>query len=281
MWPRTSPERVQASYTVIEGSAGLRFVQVDFAAEVRMALHCHEEAASLNYCLAGRLEEVREREQCVYPAATLSVMPAGVVHANRFPRGASAFLIVLEQPWLVRLSPAVELLGRPASFAGGWTSWMLGRMHHEFRRADAVTPLVLEGLLLELLAGLARHAAAQEGSSAPRWLREAVDYLHAHFREPLSPDEAAAAVGVHPAHLMRVFRRCQGCTVGEYVRRLRVEYGRRLVETTDLPLGAIALEAGFCDQGHFSRALKALTGRRPGELRASRRDARLVHPTRS
>src|SRR5437764_1074511 len=79
---------------VLYGSAGLRFVRIDFPGEHLMPPHVHEEAASLNFCLAGTLQEFRDRRTFLHGPASLSLMPAGVFHANRFPAGASAFMVV-------------------------------------------------------------------------------------------------------------------------------------------------------------------------------------------
>ena len=80
-------------------------------------------------------------------------------------------------------------------------------------------------------------------------------------------DALAAAVGVHPSHLMRAFRQHHGCTVGEYVRRLRLEYACHLLSTTATSLTQTALDAGFAGQSHFNRAFKAFTGMTPSEFR--------------
>jgi AraC family transcriptional regulator len=73
-------------------------------------------------------------------------------------------------------------------------------------------------------------------------------------------------VGVHPAHLARVFRQQYGCTLGDYVRRLRVEFACRRMTTGDTPLVEIALAAGFADQSHFTKTFKSLVGITPAEF---------------
>jgi AraC family transcriptional regulator len=80
----------------------------------------------------------------------------------------------------------------------------------------------------------------------------------------------ASAVGVHPVHLARSFREAHGASVGEYLRRLRVEFAQREVLRTDAPLSEIALSAGFCDQSHFGRTFKRHTGVTPAQARAAR-----------
>jgi AraC family transcriptional regulator len=94
--------------------------------------------------------------------------------------------------------------------------------------------------------------------------------IRARFAEPLSLSEIAQAVNVHPAHLAREFRRWYRCAVGEYVRRVRVEFARDALLATDAPLFEIAYRAGFADHSHFTRTFKRLTGMTPYEFRATK-----------
>jgi AraC family transcriptional regulator len=86
-------------------------------------------------------------------------------------------------------------------------------------------------------------------------------------------------VGVHPDHLVHAFRRQYHCTVGEYVRQLRIEFACRQITSSDMPLAEIAVEAGFADQSHFTKTFKRLVGMTPSEFQRHSRPSRL-HTTR-
>ena len=149
---------------------------------------------------------------------------------------------------------------------------MLGtRLYDEFRHTDELSPLAFEGLTLELLAECSRQAARTRDHQPPRWLRRVSDLAQARFRERLALGAIAESVGVHPAHLARVFRRFHGCTLGDYVRKLRVEFACHCLTTSDAPLADIALAAGFSDQSHFSNTFKRHTGVPPAAFRRSAR----------
>jgi AraC family transcriptional regulator len=76
-------------------------------------------------------------------------------------------------------------------------------------------------------------------------------------------------VGVHPVYLASEFRKHFGCTIGEYVRKLRVEFACRRISESDSPLSDIAIAAGFSHQSHFSRTFKAVTGMTPAGYRTA------------
>ena len=51
-----------------------------------------------------------------------------------------------------------------------------------------------------------------------------MEILHAEFCRPFSLAAIAQRVGAHPVQLARAFRRSHRMTVGQYVRKLRVDY---------------------------------------------------------
>ncbi len=82
-------------------------------------------------------------------------------------------------------------------------------------------------------------------------------------------DEIAKIADLSVSQLDRRFKQLFQMTPQQYVIRVRVhEATRRLLET-DHALGVIALETGFYDQAHFTRAFKALMGCSPSAYRMS------------
>jgi AraC family transcriptional regulator len=160
-------------------------------------------------------------------------------------------------------------LDRTAEFNYGSAVWLAKILYDEFYRMDRASPLAIEGLTLGMMAEVSRRHVKTSDGTSPRWLEQARDFLHAHFSEELTLEGIAGAVGTHPVHLARVFRQYYGCTVGEYMRRLRVEFACREMSLTNRPLLQGALEAGFYDQSHFSRTFKKIVGLTPTAYRAS------------
>jgi len=101
-------------------------------------------------------------------------------------------------------------------------------------------------------------------------VQKARDFVHDRFQESISLADVADFAEVHPVSLARAFRRTYHCTVGDYVRKLRIEFACQKLAGSDAPLVEIALSAGFSEQSHFSRTFKRLIGLTPSEYRSSR-----------
>jgi len=145
------------------------------------------------------------------------------------------------------------------------------RLYREHLRNDDVSRLAMEGLALEVLAECARCHGGGPERNAPPWLRLVRKLLHDRFAENLTHEAIAAEVGIHPVHLARAIRRHCGSTLGDYVRKLRVDFAAHKLVTTDEPLTGIALAAGFSGQSHFSRTFKRQTGMTTSTFRISSR----------
>jgi AraC-like DNA-binding protein len=122
--------------------------------------------------------------------------------------------------------------------------------------------LALEGLALEILAEVARLPVLATEPTPPRWLRAVRDLLHDCFSENLSLATLASVVDIHPAHLARAFRRYYGCTVGDYLRKQRIDFACREI-LRNRPFAEVALAAGFFDQSHFAKVFKRIVGMSP------------------
>ena len=100
-----------------------------------------------------------------------------------------------------------------------------------------------------------------------RWINQARGFLHEHFAEKLNPAAIAELLDVHPVHLARGFRQVHGCTMGEYLRRIRIEIASHYLSTSDTRLADVSTLVGFADQSHFSKNFKRLTGMTPAQYR--------------
>jgi len=111
-----------------------------------------------------------------------------------------------------------------------------------------------------------RHA-----SGLPRWqVSRAQEYLATHLGTSISVDDVAAVCGLSRAYFTSAFRRATGETPHLCLLRFRIERAKTLL-TGPLTIADIALECGFADQSHLTRAFAKQIGITPGVWRRERR----------
>lgn len=230
--------------------------------------HAHE-LACITFILRGScVETIDRRSHECSPYSTI-IKPAGEVHSNKYgSAGARCLIVEVKTERLHTVRSFSQTLERAAHLRGGSINSFAVRIYKEFKIADSASLLSLEGLMLEVLGQVTRHNLKALTFTPPRWLLRAKELCHERFSQPLTLHDIANEVGVHPAHLARMFRRHYQQTVGEYVRRLRLDYAARELTQSDKPLVEIASATGFYDQSHFTHCFKLHTGLTPSEYRS-------------
>ena len=249
--------------------AGLRLFESHYQPHRQSAPHVHA-AASFCLVLEGRfMHTYRDETLRCEPRSLLFYQP-GEPHAELFhAQGARCFIIELSAPWLARLSELDRAGCRSRSMVPGPASNLAWRAYRELRDPDALAPLMVEGLTLELLGEVLRHEARSLPGTRPTSMDRARELIESGAPSSVSLATIAGALGMHPVHVAHAFRRAHGCSVGQYARRLRLDRACRLLATTRATLGEIAVDSGFYDQSHMTREFRRALRTTPARYRAA------------
>lgn len=232
--------------------------------------HEHE-TPTICYVRSGAFREYLRGQELFCRPASVKFTPAGEPHANRFDLGdARGVMVEVEAAFAEALRPLGGILDEPRQFDGGLVGGVAAQLARELDHPGDANPAAVEGWVAELVAVASRRRAPRAGSGGP-WLGRARDILHAEFASPLGLTELAERVGVHPVTLARGFQRAFGCPVGEYLRRLRLDWAADRLLTSAAPIASVAAAAGFADQSHFCRVFRRATGQSPAEWRGRKR----------
>ena len=121
---------------------------------------------------------------------------------------------------------------------------------------------------LEAMAG--QRALDVAGTSAhpdQRLFWRAISLLGQNLANPISMDTIAGSLGSYTRKLNEIFLRKTGMTMFEYHTEMRLETGRRLLETSGLQIRQISGLVGYRNQGDFTRAFRKRYGAAPRSFR--------------
>ena len=228
--------------------------------------HDHRHA-SFCYVVEGGYDETYERHDRHCRAGAMIFHPEGEHHSDRHGKSVTRMLTVeFSDERLQRLRDVTTVLDQPIAVECVGVRRLGLTLLQEFSRTDKASALALEGLVLECLAAVQRYDGPLS-KGTPGWLMQVQAFLHEHFAETCALQDIATMAGVHPMHLTRQFRRQFGCSLGDYVRHLRIDAAKTRLAVQDSPIVDLAIELGFSDQSHFTRMFRHYTGLTPAAWR--------------
>lgn len=249
---------------------GLALAEAVYTPGLELPKHSHRHGG---FCLIlqGGYTESYGRTLLECGPSSVKFQPAGEEHSDVYgSEGVRCFIVELQSEWLARVGAGALVGDSPLVRKGGSLAWLMARLRAEFHAADDESPLLIEGLALELIAEASRSRRGPRGGAPPPWLRQAREFISERFSEPLTLPLIAQLVGVHPVYLASSFRRHYRQSVGEFLRQRRVEFACHKIHASEDSLAEIALAAGFSDQSHFCRVFRRVTGTTPARYRAAR-----------
>ena len=133
------------------------------------------------------------------------------------------------------------------------------------RDAAFLAPLALREIIYRLLCGgqgaRLRQIAAQNGEVAR--VARALQWLRAHYDQPLSIPALARHCGMRASALHQQFKAVTAMTPLQYQKQMRLQEARRLMSSEGLDAARAGFEVGYGDPSYFSRDYKRFFGEPP------------------
>ncbi|WP_457127378.1 chromate resistance protein ChrB domain-containing protein [Mucilaginibacter sp. HD30] len=159
-----------------------------------------------------------------------------------------------------------ELLALGMTIYDGIFSWAT----HLFKNKHTQDGPV-EQLLLQVYH---QYLKKSKGQKTPEWARALKEMIQDQLDTTmtLSLQQASEELEINPAYLSREFSKYfDNLSFGDYMRNLRIDKAKQLIETTDHSLTEIAYLTGFSDQSHFNRIFKKQVGQSPSVYKKSKK----------
>lgn len=226
------------------------------------APHVHENPI-ISFILEGESYERINRATNQRRAGDIRFYGAGDLHQvkiNKFPSRNINF--ELENEFLRRNDFSEGKINASIE-TNQFAKHLFLRIYREFLKNDNLTDASIQILLFDLIGAKNQN----ENRKKPQWVEKIYDLLNDRWNENLSLREMALAVNVHPVTISKYFTLYFACTLGEYLRRLRIEKSVSMIKNSALSLTEIASNCGFSDQSHFTRNFKNFTGFLPKDFK--------------
>ena len=123
----------------------------------------------------------------------------------------------------------------------------------------------LHEMIYELTAAVRRHRLS-ESTLSPTILN-AVSYIRTNYSQDISLEELAEITDYSTSYLSRQFKKEAGCTITEYIRRLRCTQAAALLKKNNAPIASIGAYVGYADNNYFVKAFKKEYNMTPSEWR--------------
>ena len=94
-----------------------------------------------------------------------------------------------------------------------------------------------------------------------------VEFMKTNLHRKLTIDEIAQSVELSCSRVGHLFKSEFSMSPGQYLKLLRVEKARELLESTSLRVKVIMVRVGIQDQSHFTKDFKKVYGLTPSKYR--------------
>ena len=133
-------------------------------------------------------------------------------------------------------------------------------------------------IAIHLVRNYCNGAAAPHSCAglAPHKLARIQAYIREHLAEAMRVQQLAASVHMSTFHFARMFKQATGQPPHVYITLERMEYAKKLLRSSSLPLVDVAARAGFQTQGHFTGVFHRYAGVTPRIFRLNSRDVRTL-----
>jgi len=148
--------------------------------------------------------------------------------------------------------------------------FLISRMLYEFVHYTDYSDTIIQNLMEYLFIIVLRKCEFDLGENKETGnnrIREAVLYLHSHFRENPSLTLLSEVAGLNKNYFSSLFKTTTGKTYKEYISTLKLDYAKKLVMTSEASVKDVCLASGFNSLTNFLKAFKEQFGVSPGTMR--------------
>lgn len=234
---------------------------VDFHAPASEEWHYHENT-HFSLVLQGGSRESRKSEDFELSAGKIILYNEGELHCNRHTAYPSKHLIVeLKKSFHGENQLDAKRFSK-SNMRDLDTHLNLLNIYNELYLGDIYSPESIDFSFNQLL------SSPDDSTHIPVWMEKLKEVISDRWDEFISLDDLSKMFNVHPVTVSKYFKKYFGCTLGDYMRKVKLEKAIYFLLHTKKPIAEISDFCGFSDQSHMIKLFKNYIGFLPTQIRA-------------
>jgi len=222
----------------------------------------------LSIILLGSLTETYQNFTCKCNSKSILYKPALEKHENIISKnGCHCLNIEFSKSFIQKLRKNGFKIDQVMTLPENKNNSIIIRLQNELKISDYYSVLALEGIIMEMFAELYRHKYLMMSKKYPDWFNQVLKDMEKLHERDITIEGLADNAGIHPAHLIKTFKKYFRITPAEYMRQKKISLVCEELLLEKKSLIQIALEQNFSDQSHFNKFFKKYTGITPSQYR--------------
>ena len=207
----------------------------------------------------------------------IAIIPAGITHRCNWNSLGKFGILAVEPALLKQVSQDLvdrDRLTLTPQFMNDGDELIQGiflTLKDELESHQIASGLLIDSLKTTLAIHLLRKycttkpkLSTYENGLSPSRFKQVTEYINEHLDRDLKVIDLAAIAQISPYHFIRLFKKATDKTPHQYILQQRIEKAQYLLQhEINLNISEIAATVGFCDQSHFTKYFKRITGVTP------------------
>lgn len=249
-------------------------------------LHFHN-YLEIGYCYHGRGELLIEDRTYIYGNSMFTVIPENIPHTTISAPGNICkweFLFVDIKDFIrtemasdeMSAEEMIRIINKRGTLKTAVKHPALNdlilKIIEECRKEDMYYKECIKGYLRSFVIEVLRLDEERERAGGNRisdFIRNAIEYINAHYSEDIRIADVADKCGMSESHFRRMFESSMHMKPADYVNMVRVDEACRLIRRADTSIEQIGIKVGYDTPSTFNRNFRKLTGMTPLEWRKS------------
>ena len=221
------------------------------------------------FCTKGYGHTIINSNQVETKAGGLTVINSGMMHSTIADSDIlEYYCLIIDTDFLKAMGLDVENTSLEEFIKDDKLNEYFMAIVSEFYEKKEFYEASIKGHVISLVSLLFRHySLGKKTKIADDVIKESIKYIGEHFKEDILVSDIAEHVGFSRFYFSRKFTEAVGCSVKEYIQKIRCKEAESLLRTKKYTVSEVSAECGFSDVSYFTKTFKKVLGYLPSKIK--------------